>query len=151
MIRFLFAAFAAVALPVFAADPDPATMVITRDADIVWTDAPGMAGLKTSVVYGNPSMAGLYIIRVRFSPGTMSPPHFHPESRYIAVLKGTWFVGARPKWDRNATTAVPAGSFVVHHPNKIHYDGAKDEEVTLQIIGIGPSGTKLVDEAGQPK
>lgn len=60
---------------------------------------------------------------------TMSPPHFHPEERYIAVLKGTWWVGAGPKWDRSATTPVPAGSFVVHHPNKIHYDGAKDEEL----------------------
>jgi hypothetical protein len=46
---------------------------------------------------------------------------------------------------------VPAGSAVVHHPDKIHYDGAKDEEVTLQITGIGPSGTKLVDESGHAK
>jgi len=46
---------------------------------------------------------------------------------------------------------VPAGSFVLHNPNKIHYDGAKDEEVMLQITGIGPSATKLVDESGHPK
>jgi hypothetical protein len=66
-------------------------------------------------------------------------------------LKGTWWVGAGPKWDKDATTPVPAGSFVVHHPNKIHCDGAKDEEVTLQISGIGPSATSMVDEAGPPK
>jgi len=46
---------------------------------------------------------------------------------------------------------VPAGSFVVHHANQIHYDGAKHEEVLLQIIGVGPSATIRVDESGQPK
>ena len=52
---------------------------------------------------------------------------------------------------QEATTPVPAGSFVIHHANKIHYDGAKDEEVLLQIIGVGPSATIPVDESGQPK
>jgi len=151
MLRFMLLALAGAVLPASAADPDPATMVIKRDADIVWNENPIAPGLKTAVVFGDPSKPGIYVVRVRFAPGTMSPPHFHPEARYIVVLKGTWWVGAGPKWDRNATTPVPAGSFVVHHPEKIHYDGAKDEEVTLQITGVGPSATKLVDESGQLK
>jgi hypothetical protein len=44
--------------------------------------------------------------------------------------------------------AGACGSFVVHHANQIHYDGAKDEEVVLQIMGVGPSATIAVDEAG---
>jgi len=151
MLRSAFAVLLAVTLPASAADPDPATMAIKRDADIVWVQNPIAPGLKTAVIHGDPTGPGVYIIRVRFAPGTMSPPHFHPEARYIVVLKGTWWVGAGPKWDREATTPVPAGSFVLHHPNKIHYDGAKDEEVMLQITGIGPSATKLVDEDGHPK
>ena len=81
----------------------------------------------------------------------MSPPHLHPEERQIVVLKGTWWVGSGPKWDREATTPLPAGSFVVHHPNQIHYDGAKDEEVIVQISGVGTNATTLVDESGKPK
>ncbi len=73
------------------------------------------------------------------------------ETRYIVVLKGTWYVGYGTDWDKTKTTPVPAGSFVVHHPNKIHWDGAKDEEVILQIMGVGPSATIRVDESGQPK
>ena len=150
MIRFLLGLLVAFATQSCLADPDPATMAIVRDADVKWIE--GMSpGLSSAVVYGDPSKPGLYIVRVRFAPGTMSPPHFHPEERYIAVLKGTWWVGAGPKWDRSTTTPVPAGSFVVHHPNKIHFDGAKDEEVTLQITGMGPSATKLVDESGAVK
>ena len=60
-------------------------------------------------------------------------------------------MGSGPRWDKEATTPVPAGSFVIHYPNKIHYDGAKDEEVILRIIGVGPSATIPVDESGQPK
>jgi quercetin dioxygenase-like cupin family protein len=149
--KILLAAAIALTATASTADPDLATMQIYRDADIAWKDNPGMAGIKVAVVQGDPSKAGLYVIRVRFAPNTMSPPHFHPEARYIAVLKGTWWVGAGPKWDRENTSPVPAGSFVVHHPEKIHYDGAKDEEVTLQIVGIGPSGTWLVDESGKKK
>ena len=134
------------------ADPPADVMNIVREADIKWVANPVVPGLATAVVQGNPSDPGTpYVIRVRFSPNTMSRPHFHPEARYIVVLKGTWWVGSGPKWDEEATTPVPAGSFVIHHPNKIHYDGAKDEEVLLQIIGVGPSATIPVDESGQPK
>ena len=133
------------------ADPPADVMQIIRDADIKWTQGPFGAGLETAVLAGDPLQPGPYVMHAKFAPGTMSPPHFHAETRYILVLKGTWWVGAGSKWDRDATTPVPAGSLVIHHPNKIHYDGAKDEEVVLQIVGIGPSATIPVDESGQPK
>jgi quercetin dioxygenase-like cupin family protein len=134
------------------ADPPADVMNIVREAEIKWVPNPLVPGLATAVVQGDPKEPGKpYVVRVRFPPNTMSPPHFHPEARYIVVLKGTWWVGAGPKWDREATTPVPAGSFVIHHPNKIHYDGAKAEEVVLQIIGVGPSATIPVDESGQAK
>jgi hypothetical protein len=32
------------------------------------------------------------------------------------------------------------------HPAKAHhYDGAKDEQVIVQLVGYGPSGTTLVN------
>jgi len=141
---------AAFAIPAVA-DPPAEVMHIVREGEIKWTPSQVAPGIQTAVVSGNPSQPGVYVVRVKFAPGTMSPPHFHPEERYIVVLKGTWWVGAGPKWDRDATTPVPAGSFVVHHPKQIHYDGAKDEEVMLQIAGVGPSATIPVDETGQPK
>jgi len=133
------------------ADPPADVMQIVRDADVKWTAGQFGGGLQSAVLSGNPSQAGPYVMRVKFAPGTMSPPHFHSETRYIVVLKGTWWVGAGPKWDRDGMTPVSVGSMAVHHPNKVHYDGAKDEEVVLQIVGVGPSGTTPVDESGQSK
>jgi len=134
-----------------AADPPGDVMRIVRAEDVRWHADPAAPGLQSAVIEGDPAVAGRpYVLRVKFAPGTFSPPHFHPEARYVVVLKGTWWVGAGPKWDREATTPLPPGSFVVHHAGQIHYDGAKDEEVILQIMGIGPTGLIRVDAAGRP-
>ena len=33
---------------------------------------------------------------------------------------------------------IPAGSFVTHYAKEVHYDGAKDADVALEIVGMGP-------------
>jgi quercetin dioxygenase-like cupin family protein len=152
LVRLSFGVLACIASFSIRADPPTEVMNITREAEVKWVQSPFAPGLATAVIAGNPNDPGKpYVVRARFSPGTFSPPHFHPETRYIVVLKGTWWVGSGPKWDKDATTSLPAGSFVVHHPNKVHYDGAKDEEVIVQISGVGPGTTTRVDESGQPK
>jgi quercetin dioxygenase-like cupin family protein len=134
------------------ADPPAEVMNITRWDDVKFVPSPVVPGVANAVISGDPKVPGQpYVVRNRFSPNTFSPPHFHPETRYIVVLKGTWYVGYGTDWDKTKTTPVPAGSFVVHHPNKIHWDGAKDEEVIVQIMGVGPSATIRVDASGQPK
>jgi quercetin dioxygenase-like cupin family protein len=134
------------------ADPPKEVMNIWRSEEVKFVPSPIVPGAANAVISGDPKLPGqMYVVRNRFSPGTFSPPHFHPETRYITVLKGTWWVGSGPVQDKSKTTPVPAGSFVVHHPNQIHWDGAKDEEVIVQIMGIGPSATIRVDESGKPK
>jgi hypothetical protein len=39
---------------------------------------------------------------------------------------------------------MPAGSFVTHFGKEIHWDGAKDEEAVLLIMGEGPAATTRV-------
>ena len=50
-----------------------------------------------------------------------------------------------------SSTPVPAGSFVVHHPNKIHWDGAKDEEVIVQIMASGRARRSASTRRASPK
>jgi hypothetical protein len=42
-------------------------------------------------------------------------------------------------FDPESTVPVPAGSYVIHYGNKIHFDGAKDEECVIQVWGMGPA------------
>ena len=77
-----------------------------------------------------------------------SRPHVHPGALFTTVLSGTWWVGTGNKFDpANLTVPMKPGTFVTHYGNRVHWDGAKDEDVTLLIIGEGPMTTAPVDEA----
>ena len=133
-----------------AATRDETISVVDMDK-LQWKDYPGLPGVTFTVVDGDPSKPGIYTIRAKFAPRTMSQPHWHPEARYVTVIKGTWWTGAGAKFDPENTVPVKAGGFSVHTAKEIHYDGAKDEEVIVQISGIGPSGTIPVNPDGTDK
>ena len=121
-----------------ASEPDPSIMAFKLPDKIQWSPATGR-GPQTAILYGDPKKAGeLYIVLTKWPPHAMSRPHFHPNDRYITVLEGTWWVGWGPKYDPDSTYPMPKGSFVQHFGKKIHYDGAKDSECILEIVGMGP-------------
>jgi hypothetical protein len=126
-----------------AAEKDEAFVHITPE-QVVWTDRPGYEGVKFATIYGDPSKPGLYAIRVKFSPGRMTRPHWHPDNRHVVVISGTWYMGEGDTFEPEKTLAMKAGSYAEHPAKASHYDGAKDEEVVVQIFGIGPSGTTLI-------
>jgi len=113
---------------------------ITTD-QFKWTADPENLGFQETIIEGDPKKAGLYIIQVKFPPGVMSKPHFHGETRYATVIKGTWYTGAGDEFAPDKTTALKPGSFMKHPAGVHHFDGAKDEEVTVQLMGMGPSST----------
>lgn len=127
------------------------TITIQQTDELKWQDYPGLPGVKFVVIAGNPREAGPYTIRAKFAPGTMSRPHWHPEARFVTVMQGTWWAGEGDVLDPEKTTPVKVGGFAIHTPGKVHYDGAKDEEVIVQISGIGPSGTNVVNPAPEAK
>ena len=123
--------------PMHGADLNPAALAYKLPAQLNWVESP--SGSKQAVVYGDPTKPGLYIILVKWSPHHMSRPHFHPNDRFVTVISGTWWVGTGPKYDPDSTVAMPPGSFVTHFGKQIHYDGAKDGETVLEIVGEGPA------------
>ena len=48
-------------------------------------------------------------------------------------------MGTGTKFDPNGTVPMPAGTFVTHFGKQVHWDGAKDEDTTLLIIGEVPA------------
>jgi quercetin dioxygenase-like cupin family protein len=123
-----------------AGELDPAALTYKLPSQIEWKAPFGpAAGIETAVLAGDPSKPGFYAVMVEWAPGNhFSRPHFHPHDRFITVLKGTWWVGTGTKFDPDGTVAMPAGSFVVHYARGVHFDGAKDEEAVLLIVGDGP-------------
>jgi len=121
-----------------AADLDPKAIRITLPKDIAWK-VNEAAGSAQAVLVGDPAKPGLYVVLQKWMPHHNSRPHFHPNDRFITVISGTWWVNTGAKYDPAGMKPVPAGSFVTHFGKEIHYDGARDEEAILQIVGIGPA------------
>ena len=120
-----------------AADLDPKAINISLPKDIKWVSNAG--GSEQAILHGDPSKPGLYIVLTKWLPHKNSRPHTHPNDRFITVLKGTWWVNTGSNYDPDGMKPVPTGSYVVHYGGQVHYDGAKDEEVVLQILGMGPA------------
>ena len=122
---------------VMTADIDSKALVYQLPSQIKWVESP--AGSSQAILFGDPNKPGMYGVLTKWHPRHMSRPHFHPNNRYITVISGTWWVGTGSKYDPGSTLAIPAGTFVTHFGKQIHYDGAKDEEVVLEIVGEGPA------------
>ena len=143
------AAAVAIGIAVFAAasaravELDPKAVIFKLPDQIEWK---GTGGNRSAVLVGDPSKPGLYVVLQKWLPNNNSRPHFHPNDRYITVLSGTWWVNTGPKYDLAGMKPLPAGSFVVHYGMQIHYDGAKDEDCVLQIVGIGPATSTPAEE-----
>ena len=142
---FMRTASAALSLAVLASGTlaqgvqlDPAVVAFKLPAQIKRTENT-KSGNRTAVLQGDPAKPGPYAVLLQWLPGNMSRPHFHPNDRFFVVVKGTWWVGTGEKFDPESTLPVPAGSYVVHYANKIHYDGAKGEECIIQVWGMGPA------------
>ena len=130
---------AALASSAQAAELDPKAVVFKLPDQIQWVENK-QAGNAQAVVMGDPTKPGPYIVLTKWYAGNhFSRPHFHPNDRYITVLKGTWWVGSGPTFDPASTVPMPAGSTVTHFAKGVHYDGAKDEDAVLQISGEGPA------------
>jgi quercetin dioxygenase-like cupin family protein len=130
-----------------AVELDPKALVYKLPDQLHWRDPLGVSGVNQAVLQGDPTKPGLYVVLNRFKPGNFSRPHFHPNDRFITVVKGTWWVATGNKFDPDNTVPMPTGSFVTHFAKQVHWDGAKDEEAWVLIVGEGPATLTRVEEA----
>jgi hypothetical protein len=134
----LAACAAMVATPLgYAAQLDRNAVEVTKPAEIKWVrNAAGTQ--ERAVLFGDPAKPAPYVVRLRWLPGNMSRPHFHPNDRHFVVISGTWWLGSGEKYDPNSTVPVGPGTYVFHRGKQVHYDGAKGEDTVIQVWGMGP-------------
>src|SRR5262245_18383694 len=139
-------AFGALLLFTFVAFGQKATQSVVRVSpdQLKWVEEPNGLGFKQAIVEGDPTKPGIYIIQVKFPLYVMSHPHFHREERYATILKGTWYTGEGTEFTPDKTVPLKPGSYMKHPAGTPHFDGAKDAEVTLQLVGMGPSQTTTI-------
>jgi quercetin dioxygenase-like cupin family protein len=137
------------AFPTFGGEPPQGAVSLTP-SQLTW--APGrVPGVENAALLGSSKAQGPYIERVRFPANFVIQPHTHPDQRSYTILSGTWYIGYGDKFDETKLQALPAGSFYTEPAGVHHFVASKDEPVVLQLSGMGPTATQLLDQAKAPK
>ncbi len=144
MTRLLTAMTALVLTPLLVAQDSSEGFVRIMPEELEWTVRPG--GSEFVYLHGDSQSEGLYIMRNKFTPGAFSAPHYHDQDRFITVISGVWHTGTDASADRDATVPLGPGSYMMHPAGAVHYDGAKEEEVIVEIRGMGPVQTIFLEE-----
>jgi quercetin dioxygenase-like cupin family protein len=101
----------------------------------------GVAGIRTTVLEGDPTKTGLYAIRLHVPANTRIEAHSHRDDRSATVVSGTWNFGYGDRFDAKALKALPPGSFYTEPPGRWHFAQTGAEPVLLHITGYGPTDT----------
>lgn len=142
------AIFLAVAVGSAAPAEESVTPTIVAPESLHWspTSIPGVSG---ATIFGNPNKTGMYAVYARYAAGVRSPPHTHPDSRIVTVVSGTFYAGAGTVLDTRALKALKPGMTIVVPALAPHFGWAKDGEVILQEVGVGPTRIDLSRPAGR--
>ena len=113
---------------------------------LTWRPTEGNTlGVETAIVEGDPSKPGYYLTINHFPAGVMSRPHYHPDERYVTVLRGTWYTDEGEVFQPGKAVPLKAGDFMRHPKGGPHYDGALDEDCWVMISGYGPTRATVID------
>ena len=113
---------------------------------LTWRPTEGNTlGVETAVVEGDPSKPGYYLTINHFPKGVMSRPHYHPDERYVIVLRGTWYTDEGEVFRPAQAVPLKPGDFMRHPKDGPHYDGGLDEDTWVAISGYGPTKATVID------
>jgi quercetin dioxygenase-like cupin family protein len=101
----------------------------------------GVAGIRTTLVAGDPSKAGPYTIRLMVPAHTRIQAHTHRDDRTAVVISGVWYFGYGPVANEANEKPLPSGSFYTEPGGVAHFAETKAEAVQVYITGNGPSDT----------
>ena len=111
----------------------------------------GVAGIRTTTLYGDPTKAGPYTIALRAPPNVRIAAHSHRDDRTAVVVAGVWRFGYGRKADETLVKTLPPGSFYSEPAGVEHFAMTGPEGATVYISGFGPTSTDYVEAANAPK
>jgi len=125
--------------------------IVTPASDLKWGDPPAVfeKGASFTVVSGDPSKDGLFVVRLKMPAGYRVNPHWHPADEHVTVLSGTFAIGMGDKFDKSTMKELPAGGYTLLPAQMHHYAMAKTAAV-VQVHGMGPFTLTYVNPDDDP-
>jgi hypothetical protein len=127
-------------------------MVVINPGSIKWGDAPPSLpkGAKLAVLYGDPSKAGPFVMRLMAPAGYKIPPHWHSQAEALTVISGTFYFGMGDKMDAAAAHLLKTGGFHYLSAKEHHFAFSKAASV-VQLNGEGPFDITYINAADDPQ
>jgi quercetin dioxygenase-like cupin family protein len=120
--------------------------------EIAFKDDPAFPkGAQTVVLHGDPTKPGLFILRLKFPPNYLVPPHTHPGFETVTVLSGAMGSGMGEKADLSKGKMLAAGGMLALPANHAHYVWTSDEETIIQVAAVGPFDIIYIDPKDDPR
>jgi quercetin dioxygenase-like cupin family protein len=107
-------------------------------------------GAQQSVIVGDPTKEGGYVVRAKFPAGYKVPPHTHPNDENVTVISGMFHIGVGDKFDESKGQAIKPGGFV-QIPKGVKHFAWTSQETVIQLHGVGPGGIIYVDPKDDPR
>jgi quercetin dioxygenase-like cupin family protein len=104
----------------------------------------GVAGIRTTMIAGDPTKDGPYTIRLSVPANTKIQAHTHRDDRTAVVISGVWYFGYGLVADAALEKTLPAGSFYSEPGGVAHFAETKASPVVVYITGRGPTDTVYV-------
>ncbi|OAI19918.1 hypothetical protein A1507_06130 [Methylomonas koyamae] len=128
------------------------TMASFKPDSVNWQAEPILPkGAQSAVLVGDPNKAGVFIAWLKFPPNYPIPPHIHPYTEVITVLRGKLGNGMGERFDVNQGEILKTGSSFVLPAGHSHYVWTTDEETIVELIATGPWGITYTNPADDPR
>jgi quercetin dioxygenase-like cupin family protein len=111
----------------------------------------GVGGIRTTVLYGDPTKPGPYTIALRVPPNMRIAAHSHRDDRTAIVVGGLWRFGYGRKAEEALVKTLAPGSFYSEPAGVEHFAMTGPEGASVYISGFGPTSTDYVEAADAPK
>jgi|ERR1700690_3484558 quercetin dioxygenase-like cupin family protein len=131
---------------------EPTAFGAVLPENIQWVSFPAFPpSARLSLLVGDPSKPGPYVVRVKVPAGVKLMPHMHPENRIYTVISGVFYIGLGKVFDADKLKAYPPGSVIVLPGNTPHFHWAKSSEYVTQVTANGPLGLEYLDPKDDPR
>ena len=126
-----------------------AVIILAGPSSLPAQGQPASSKPVVTVVSGDPTRAGTFVLRVSYPAGFHNAPHRHSIDLTGTVLHGRLMMGQGTRFDTSRVVAVDSGRTTVVAAGSEHFDWWP-QGGELEIRGVGPLATVPVDSGGTP-
>ena len=156
--KLLLVAALSPALALAQAAPTPAPEApaanahsMVKAADVKWGDGPPFLpkGVQAAVLYGDPSKAGPFALRLKMPAGYKIPRHWHPTDEQVTVIDGQ--VALSMGEGAGAHDATFGAGDYVNLPANMQHQATSASGAVVQVNAVGPFAITYVDAKDDPR